>query len=156
VNKTILSEIKQSKPFACLEGEAFVALQRTADQLNRRNAEMLKPFGLSPTQYNALRILRGAGESGLPCSEVGERMINQDPDITRLMDRLEGRGLVTRGRAEFDKRVVIARITAEGLQLVKRLDAPMQQFQRKLLGHMGERRLRLLLTLLQVAREQPA
>ena len=83
-------------------------------------AEWLKPHGLSPTQYNALRILRGAGVDGLPCTEVGARMISRDPDITRLVDRLEKRGLVTRGRGTEDRRVVRARITTAGLELLRR------------------------------------
>src|SRR5438309_7871083 len=106
-------ETKPKKPF--LEQEAFIAIQRTADQLQLRVIEFLRPHNLSPTQFNALRILRGAGESGLPCSEVGERMINHDPDITRLMNRLEKRGLVQRSRDQEDRRVITARITTAGL-----------------------------------------
>ena len=90
--KGIQAEIQQTKPFGSLEEEAQVALQRTADRLHWRLSEMLKPHGLSPTQYNALRILRGAGDEGRACSEIAERMINRDPDITRLVDRLERRG----------------------------------------------------------------
>src|SRR6202521_6230354 len=89
--KAIHAGIVKKKPLSTLEEQTFVALLRTADQLQWRAAEMFKPHGLSPTQYNALRILRGAGPEGLACGEVGERMINRDPDITRLMDRL-GRG----------------------------------------------------------------
>src|ERR1700675_4821509 len=96
--KGIQSEIQQSKPFKNLEDEALIALQRTADRLKWRLSDVLKEHGLSPTQYNALRILRGAKDEGLPCSEVGERMINRDPDITRLMDRLERRGPGARSR----------------------------------------------------------
>src|SRR5713226_6186305 len=114
----IQAEIKQSKPFTSLEEEAFVALMRTADQLAWRGAEMLKQHGLSPTQYNALRILRGAGAKGLACSEIGERMINRDPDITRLVDRLERRGLVQRSRDKRDRRVITTRITGAGLELL--------------------------------------
>ena len=94
MGKGIQAEIQQTKPFTSLEDEALVALQRTADRLHWRLSEMLKPHGLSPTQYNALRILRGAGDQGRACSEIAERMINRDPDITRLVDRLERRGLV--------------------------------------------------------------
>ena len=94
VGKGIQAEIQQTKPFTSLEDEALVALQRTADRLHWRLSEMLKAHGLSPTQYNALRILRGAGDQGRACSEIAERMINRDPDITRLVDRLERRGLV--------------------------------------------------------------
>jgi MarR family transcriptional regulator, organic hydroperoxide resistance regulator len=141
-------EIKQTKPFDSLEQEAFLALQRTADQLQGRVAEWLKAFALSPTQYNALRILRGAGEAGLPCSEIAERMINRDPDITRLLDRLEKRGLTRRSRDSKDRRVINAYITREGLQLLKKMDAPVQEFQKVLLGHVGERKLKILIDIL--------
>jgi DNA-binding MarR family transcriptional regulator len=93
VAKVIQAEIQQAKPFPSLEDEALAALQRTADRLQWRLSEMLKAHGLSPTQYNALRILRGAGDGCCTCSEIAERMINRDPDITRLVDRLERRGL---------------------------------------------------------------
>lgn len=142
------SEIKQSKPFSSLEEEAFLALQRTADQLQGRAAAWLKAYGLSPTQYNALRILRGAGDAGLACSEVAERMINRDPDITRLLDRLERRGLTRRSRDSQDRRIINAHITRPGLQLLKKLDAPVQEFQRTLLGHVGERKLKTLMEIL--------
>src|SRR5713101_9329629 len=138
--KGIQAEIQQTKPFSTLEEEALVSLQRTADQLQGCLSDMLKPHGLSPTQYNALRILRGAADEGRSCSEIAERMINRDPDITRLADRLERRGLVQRAREEKDRRVVIARITPAGLQLLKRLDRPVEQLTRKILGHLGNQR----------------
>src|SRR5581483_7743845 len=118
------TEIKQTKPFESLETEALLNVARTADFLMRPGAELLKEHDLSPTQYNALRILRGAGKAGLACSEVGERMINKDPDITRLLDRLEERGLVTRARDAHDRRVVTAKITAKALQMLAALDEP--------------------------------
>lgn len=152
--KGIQAELQQGQPFRTLEDEAMVSLQRTADQLQRRLSDMLKPRGLSPTQYNALRILRGAGDGGRACSEIAERMINRDPDITRLVDRLERRGLVARSREGRDRRVIITRITAAGLDLLRGLDRPIEEFNRKLLGHLGEQPLRNLLTLLEAAREQ--
>ena len=115
VAKSIQAEIQQTKPFNSLEEEALVALQRTADRLQWRLSEMLKAHGLSPTQYNALRILRGAGNEGRACSEIAERMINRDPDITRLVDRLERRGLAARSREGRDRRVITTRITPAGL-----------------------------------------
>lgn len=130
-----------------------MSLQRTADQLGWAVAEMLKGHGLSPTQYNALRILRGAGPQGLACSEIGARMINHDPDITRLVDRLERRGLVARGREHQDRRVITTRITDSGLELLKALDQPLAEFHRQLLGHLGERRLNSLVRLLEAARK---
>jgi DNA-binding MarR family transcriptional regulator len=149
----IQAEIKQTKPFSSLEEEAFLALMRTADQLAWRGAEMLKQHRLSPTQYNALRILRGAGAKGLACSEIGERMINRDPDITRLVDRLERRGLVRRSREQKDRRVITTCITPAGLEALKALDRPIEEFHRHLLGHLGESRLHSLIRLLEAARK---
>jgi DNA-binding MarR family transcriptional regulator len=149
----IQAEIKQRKPFKSLEAEALLALLRTADQLQGRVAEMLKPHQLSPTQYNALRILRGAEPKGLPCSQIGERMINRDPDVTRLLNRLEDRGLVERGRDSKDRRVIAARATRLALELLKSLDRPVEEFQRRLLGHLGKHRLKTLIRLLDAARK---
>lgn len=154
VAKGIQSEIQQTKPFDSLEDEAQVALQLTADRLRWRLSEMLKAHGLSPTQYNALRILRGATDRGRTCSEIAERMINRDPDITRLVDRLERRGLVARSREGRDRRVITTRITPDGLQLLQSLDRPIEELNRKILGPLGEERLRTLLQLLQEARNQ--
>jgi DNA-binding MarR family transcriptional regulator len=154
VAKSIQSEIQQTKPFSILEEEALVTLQRTADRLHWRMSEMLKAHGLSPTQYNALRILRGAGEEGRSCSEIAERMINRDPDITRLVDRLERRGLAARSREGHDRRVIITRITPGGLKLLESLDRPVEDLNRKLLGPIGEQRLRTLIQLLDAVREQ--
>ncbi len=132
----------------------FVALLRAADRLQWRAVEMLKPHGLSPTQYNALRILRGAGPEGLACSEVGQRMINRDPDITRLLDRLERRGLIRRSREQRDRRVIKTRITPAGMDLLKSLNREVMEFHRQLLGHMGEERLEHLMRLLEAVRER--
>ena len=154
VAKSIQSDIQQTKPFSFLEEEALVALQRTADRLQWRLSEMLKTHDLSPTQYNALRILRGAGEEGRSCSEIAERMINRDPDITRLVDRLERRGLAARSREGRDRRVIITRITPAGLKLLESLDRPVEDLNRKLLGPLGEQRLRTLIQLLDAVREQ--
>ena len=152
----IQAEIKQARPFSSLEEEALLSLQRTADQLQWRSSELFKPYGISSTQYNALRILRGAKEQGRSCSEIAERMINRDPDITRLIDRLERRGLVQRAREDKDRRVVIARITPAGLELLKGLDRPVEALTRKILGHLGNQRLKTLIKLLEMAREQVA
>jgi len=146
------AEAKPTKPPRSLEEEAFLALLRTADRLQWRLAKMLKPYGLSPTQYIALRILRGAGSSGLPCREIGERMINRDPDITRLLDRLEARKLVRRSRGPEDRRVIKARISSAGLDLLQSLDGEIEQFHRRLLGHLGEQDLGTLIRLLETAR----
>ena len=115
----------------------------------------MKEFGLTATQYNALRILRGAGREGLPCSEVGERMITHDPDITRLLDRLQKRGLVTRCRDKGDRRVVYGKITAAGMKLLGEMDAPVEKHSRELLRHVGQNKLQQLIDLLELVR-QPA
>lgn len=141
-------EIKQTKPFVSLEEEAFLSLQRTADDLLRGMALVLKPARLSPTQYNILRILRGAGDEGLACREVGERMISRDPDMTRLLDRLEARKLVERERGRRDRRVITTRITLDGKELLKRLDGPVSEFPRRRMGHVGAERLRSLVRVL--------
>jgi DNA-binding MarR family transcriptional regulator len=146
-------EIKQEKPFPSLEAEVFLNLLRTTDALSRRHEEILKLAGLSHTQYNVLRILRGAGEHGLCCREVAERMITRDPDITRLLDRLERRGLLVRSRDTKDRRVITVRITPAGQRLLKDLDGPLAEFNRKLLSHMEKSDLRKLVELLEAARE---
>lgn len=121
--------------------------------LTRSAFGVLKAEDLSSTQYNVLRILRGAPQ-GLPCGEIAGRMITRDPDVTRLLDRMEKRGLISRARDSRDRRVVLARISGEGLKLVNRLDEPVQQMHRKLLGHLGRERLRALGELLAAAREK--
>ena len=150
--KGIQAEIKQMKPFSSLEEEAFIAILRTSDGLQQQVADLLKPYGLSPTQFNALRILRGAGESGLACSEIGERMINHDPDITRLLDRLEQRDFVQRRREQKDRRVHTARITSTGLEILKTLDRPIEEFHRRIMADIGESSLKSLIRLLEKVR----
>jgi DNA-binding MarR family transcriptional regulator len=152
MEKNAQAQTNSRKLFFRLEQEAFIAILRTADQLELRITELLKPYNLSPTQFNALRILRGAGQSGLPCSEVGERMINHDPDITRLMDRLEKRGLVQRRRDQKDRRVITARILPAGLDLLRTIDQPLEEFHRRMMSNMGEQKLKSLLHLLELAR----
>jgi DNA-binding MarR family transcriptional regulator len=139
---------------ASLEERAYLELLLTADRLAGKMAEWLKPHGLSPTQYNALRILRGAGVDGLPCTEVGARMISRDPDITRLVDRLERRGLVTRSRGAKDRRVVRASITPAGLELLKGLDRPVSEFVRGMMGHLRTEQLQSLMHLLGEAQRE--
>lgn len=134
------------------EETAFLDLMRTTDLLSRAFVPILKAEDLSSNQYNVLRILRGAPE-GLPCGEVGNRMITRDPDITRLLDRLEKRGLISRWRETKDRRVVMAKITAQGLKLLARLDEPVQRAHRRQLGHLGSKRMKALAGLLRVCRE---
>src|SRR6202163_2890024 len=140
---------KTRAPQTQLEAQVFVSLLRTADALARGAEALLKPTGLSATQYNVLRILRGAGTEGLACREVGCRMISRDPDITRLLDRMESRGLISRARGEEDRRVVKTRITPEGLRVLGELDAPVQEFHRRQLHHLRPQELRTLSRLLE-------
>ena len=112
--RKLQQEIRQSQPFASLEEEAMLNLARTADRMQSSVRQLLKPFGLTPNQYNALRILRGAGPGGLTCTELGERLVSEDPDITRLLDRLAKQQLVRRRRNEGDRRVVYTEISPRG------------------------------------------
>lgn len=150
---SIAEEIKQRKKFACVEEEVHVSLLRTADRLSSAGIALFKAHGISPTQYNVLRILRGAGAEGRRCSEIGDRMITRDPDITRLLDRMEKAGLIARARGEEDRRVVLTRITPQGLDLLAALDRPVAEMHKRALGPMGERKLRSLLALLNEARK---
>ena len=147
------TEIKQSRPFRSLEEEVYLNLLRTADALFRRQEELLKRVELSPAQYNVLRILRGAEPEGLACKEIAERMLTRDPDITRLLDRLEKRGLVRRSRDRRDRRVIVVRISKPGLRLLADLDQPVSELSRGDLKHLGNGQLRQLIRLLQTARE---
>jgi len=144
-----------AQPAACSEEAAFLELLRTTDMLSRGLVPLLKRESLSATQYNVLRILRGAGKA-LPCGEVASRMITRDPDVTRLLDRLEKRRLISRSRETKDRRTVLVRLTAQGLKLLARLDEPVQQAHRDQLGHLGQKRLRALSDLLRAARRDRA
>jgi DNA-binding MarR family transcriptional regulator len=135
------------------EEAAYVDLLRTTELLSRPLNQLLKGDDLSPAQYNILRILRGCPE-GLTCGEIGNRMISRDPDITRLLDRMEKRKLIRRERYDKDRRVVLARITDEGLETLRRLDHPVRETHRKLLGHLGIERLRALHELLELCRRE--
>ena len=146
------AELKQNRPFTSREQEAYLALLRTADALQSSMESKLKEFGLTGTQYNALRILRGAGPDGLPCSEIGERMITHDPDITRLLDRLEKRGFVERMRDKADRRVVCGKITAAGQKLLREMDAPVERHGQEMLRHVRQPELQKLIDLLGVVR----
>lgn len=134
------------------EESAFIELIRTTDLLSRRLEQLMKTADLSSTQYNVLRILRGSPE-GLSCGEIGNRMITRDPDITRLLDRLEKRALIVRARDEKDRRTVVGKITPAGLELLATLDEPVQQAHRDQLGHLGEKKLKELSDILAECRE---
>jgi len=149
------SELKQRKPFGSLEQEALLSIARTAALLDHATAEALKPYGLTPTQYNALRILRGAEPEGLCRNEVRDRLVARVPDATRLLERLGDMGLVVREREGDDRRFVRSRITRAGLDLLRPLDEVIQTLHRRQLGHLGEGKLRTLVGLLGEARKQP-
>jgi DNA-binding MarR family transcriptional regulator len=136
-----------------LEDHVFVALVKAADTLALQAEQLLKAVGLSGAQYNVLRILRGAEPQGLACRGIGDRMISHDPDITRLLDRMEKRGLITRERQTDDRRVVKTRITAPGLAALKTLDAPVREMHRKQFQHMNAARLKTLSNLLRDLQE---
>ncbi|MDX1566522.1 MAG: MarR family transcriptional regulator [Longimicrobiales bacterium] len=146
------SEIKQDAPFTSLEQEAFLNLVRTTSQLEHRLAEGLKSHELTLTQYNVLRILRGAGREGLCRNEVQDRMLTPVPDVTRLLDRLEDAGRVARERNEDDRRFVMARITPAGRELLNELDDPVEELLSEKLGHLSDSELRRLIELLEAAR----
>lgn len=147
-------ELRQNKPFA-LEEMVFLNALRTGEALLAAEAALLKTADLSFAQYNVLRILRGARAAGLTCGEIASRMVNRDPDVTRLLDRLERRGLVRRAREERDRRVVVARISKAGLALLTRLDTPILRVHKEQLAHMTREQLQTLSALLELARTAP-
>ena len=148
----LANEIHQTKPFKSLEEELILNLERTTAVLRRPFDELLKAHAVSRTQYNILRILRGAGLNGLGCRQIAERLITYDPDITRLLDRLEREGLVERRRDQVDRRVIVTRITGKGLKLVGTFDAPLSELVKELLGHLKKHEARSLVGLLEKAR----
>lgn len=145
-------EIKQRAPFPSREEEAFLNVMRTSAVLEHAAASFLKKHGLTLTQYNALRILRGVGARGLCRNEVSERMIKPVADATRLLDRMAAQGWVERVREEMDRRFVTARITQRGLDLLAALDEEITRMHEKQLGHMSEKELDDLTRLLGRAR----
>jgi DNA-binding MarR family transcriptional regulator len=147
-------QIKQRAPFRSAEAEAFLNVLRTSAVLSAEFGEMLRPYEITQPQYNVLRILRGAGAEGLPSGDVGERMVSRDPDVTRLLDRMETRGLVARERGREDRRVVTVRLTPEGRRLVDTLDEPVQALHQRQLGHLSRDELHSLTTLLERARRE--
>lgn len=145
-------ELRQTKSFESLHAETFLNLVRTADQLQHALHLKLKPYGITETQYNSLRILRGAGKHGLTCAEIGVRLISQDPDITRLLGRLERQGLVHRERGVKDRRLVLTKITSVGLDRLKELDPVVAATVKELLAHLSKEELRTMIGLLERAR----
>jgi DNA-binding MarR family transcriptional regulator len=151
--KSIVQELKQTRPFPSKAQEVAVGLMRTADVLRRLVGSIVEPQGITLQQYNVLRILRGAGKDGLPTLDIAERMIETAPGITRLIDRLETKKLVTRERCPTDRRQVFCRITKSGLTLLDKLDAPMIEAADSALGHLKKHELASLIDLLDRTRE---
>jgi DNA-binding MarR family transcriptional regulator len=139
------SELKQRKPFSSPEAEAALNLVRTVEVISHDMAVLLEKYDLSNTQYNVLRILRGAGPEGIPCSEISDRMVRHDPDVTRLLDRMERAGLAKRTRSASDRRVVLVSISPEGLTLTNRLDKPVDDLHRRHFRGVSHARLRSLI-----------
>jgi DNA-binding MarR family transcriptional regulator len=146
------SRSPSSSPHVSMENRIFVALLQTADSLGQEAEQFLKAAGLTGAQYNVLRILRGAEPEGLPCRGIGDRMISHDPDMTRLLDRMEKRGLITRARQTDDRRVVKTRITPRALSLLKTLDRPVHELHKRQFRHIPAVRLKHLSDLLEEVR----
>jgi len=151
---SLREEIKQTRPFKSLYEETLLNLVRTSEVLSARTEDALKEHGITGTQYNVLRILRGAGPAGLACGAIGERMLTRESDMTRLIDRMLALKLVERTRHEGDRRVVVTTLTEKGRQLLTTLDPVVKEVQRRLLGHMDEASLKQLIGLLEQARER--
>ncbi len=145
-------ELKQTRPFASPVQEASLSIKRTAALLDLRLAELLRPFGLTPTQYNVLRILRGAGAEGLPRCEVQGRLVAPVADTTRLLDRLETMGHVARTRSTEDRRVVTSKITPRGLAVLDKVAAPLKELEQNEMGQISDARLRTLIGILDEVR----
>ena len=146
-------EIKQTRPFPTLGAEALLSIFRTAAILEHHVAEALRPHGLTPTQHNVLRILRGAGTGGLCGREVAERMVARVPDVPRMLERLESMGMIARERDPADRRHVTARITRKGLDLVEKVTPGLERLERARMGHLSDRTLRGLIDGLAAVRD---
>lgn len=145
---TLREELRQTRPFASTEQEAYLGILRTAAQLEHSMSELLRPHGITHTQYNALRILRGAGDRGLCRNDVRDRLVARVPDATRLLDRMETSGLIRRERDSADRRFVTTRITAEGLRVLGELDGPVLELHRRQLEPLEPAEVRDLIELL--------
>jgi DNA-binding MarR family transcriptional regulator len=156
VASDLRQELKQNRPFRSLAEEAYLSIQRTAAVLEHAFESALKPLGITATQYNVLRILRGAGEPGLCRSEIGERLVRPVPDVTRLLDRLEGMGLITRERSGVDRRYVTTVITGAGLDLLRGVESSIDTIHQQQLGHLDGPELKELVQLLGEVRAKGA
>jgi DNA-binding MarR family transcriptional regulator len=148
------AEIKHGRPFPSPTAEALLSVLRTAAMLDHHLSEVLKPCGITPTQYNVLRILRGAGKTGLCGREVAERLVSRVPDISRLLDRMEEMQLIDRQRDPADRRHVTARITAKGLSVLKRATPELEVVERSRFAGLEPDRVKLLIEALAQIRER--
>jgi DNA-binding MarR family transcriptional regulator len=153
MSPSLKEDLRQVRAFTSLQQEAFLNVIRTSSRLTDALEDLLRPYGISATQYNVLRILRGSGADGLCRNEVRDRMLTRMPDMTRLLDRMEEAGWVTRSREREDRRMVLTRITAAGRQLLQELDAPVSELHRTQLERLTDEQLRSLIDLLTLARE---
>lgn len=148
MKKTLGEEIKQAKPFQSLEQEAFLSILRTAAVLEDQFEQLLRPAGITGTQYNVLRILKGAEPEGLCCNDVRDRMLTRMPDVPRLLERMEAAGLIRRVRDTQDRRMVRTHVTEKGLALLAELEQAVAEEHQRRLGHLDAARLRELIDLL--------
>ena len=138
------------------EDRLFVSILKSADSLSQEAEQLIKSHDLTMAQYNVLRILRGAEPVGMLCRGISERMISRDPDMTRLLDRMEKRGLITRERQKDDRRVIMTRITGDGLGFLKKLDQPVRELHKRQFAHMKSTRIKALAELLEeVVKREP-
>jgi DNA-binding MarR family transcriptional regulator len=149
---SLKTEIAQERPFASVEEETLLNLMRTTDCVQRAFQRSTREWGVTSTQYNVLRILRGAHPNGLTCSAIGNRMITADPDITRLLNRLKNLKLIRQQRDRHDRRVVWTYISESGLELLGEMDPVITRTPKELLGHLTQRELSELIRLLELAR----
>ena len=148
MRSALQTELKQNKPFKSLQEEALLSITRTAAVIEHAVAQALRPHGITPTQYNVLRILRGAGRDGLCRQEVGERLVRRVPDVTRLLDRMEDGALIARRRGEDDRRYVATYITPKGLTLLETIDSEICTIHQEQIGHVDGRSLKVLIDVL--------
>ena len=153
MTRTLREEIRQKKPFGSLEQEAYLSLVRTASALSHQLEQKLSAAGITLAQYNVLRILKGAEPDGLCRNDLRDRMLTRMPDMTRLLDRMEEAGLVSRARDARDRRLVTTRITAAGRRILDDLETDVAAEHRRALGHLSESKLGALILLLAEVRE---
>jgi DNA-binding MarR family transcriptional regulator len=154
VTRQLRTELKQRRPFKSRAQEAYLSIQRTAAVLEHAFETALRPSGITATQYNVLRILRGTGAEGLCRNEIGERLVRRVPDVTRLLDRLERMGLIARARGGRDRRYVTTRITTAGLKVLDDLEGAIDDIHARQFAGLDDARLATLVELLGTLRER--